>query len=304
MTKRYREIVNASRDAIICADAKGRITFFNDAAKQLFGYSCDEALGADLDFLLPKRFRAKHSEGFDGLAASGQSRLMGQIVEMVGLHRSGQEIPVELSLMKAGEGPDFELLGIIRDISALKELKNRLETISQTDYLTGLSNRHSFDRRLAGECEQACRHNKRLSLLLADLDHFKAYNKLHGRQAGDEALKAISKCICDAVPASDRVARYSGDELAVFLPETGHFEASALAENILTAVQNMGLKHSGFPEVGILTVSIGVAGFSKRCASGTDLVRRADEALCQAHAQGGNRVITETDLKKTPFWDI
>lgn len=302
MELRYKIIVNAARDAIVCADNQGKITFLNPAALELFGYEAKEPIGADLTILMPARFRRSHRAGLKRLVTTGKSRIMGQTIELVGLKSDGTEFPLELSLSRYGAGGNLETIGMIRDITLRKNLQEQLEKQATTDYLTGLGNRQAFDRKLAEEWQRATRYKKPLSLFLADLDHFKEYNDIYGHQAGDIALKSISEAIHSMMRTVDLVARYGGEEIAAVLPETNHTKAAALAERILIAVQNLGIKHTGFPETGLLTVSIGVAELSPEDIVSYSLVKRADTALYHAKRLGRNRVSIDTDVDdQTPI---
>lgn len=287
-------MVNATRDAIVCSDATGKITYLNPAAERLFGHPPGALIGVDLTALMPARFRRAHRAGLKRLVSTGRSSTVGRTVELTGLDKSGVEFPIELSLSQYKQGKAFEVIGVIRDVTVRNSLLEQLEERAATDYLTGLWNRQAFDKKLADERQRAGRYGKPLSLLMADLDNFKEYNDLYGHQAGDLVLKTIADVFRQAVRSSDLVARYGGEEIAVILPETGMDQAVPLAERILTAVRQLDVEHAALPGGGPLTVSIGVAGLTAD-DSGGDLLKKADLALYHAKNAGRNRLSTNFD---------
>lgn len=162
-----------------------------------------------------------------------------------------------------------------------------LSHISKQDGLTGLANRRHFDETISVEWRRAARTQLPISLLLLDLDHFKAFNDEHGHQAGDEMLKKVARCLEACVRrAADLVARYGGEEFVVLLPETQIEHALRIAEETRRAIE---------AECG-MTVSIGVATrIPSRDGLGLEgIVRAADGALYAAKRAGRNRVENAT----------
>lgn len=172
--------------------------------------------------------------------------------------------------------------------SAFYERSEALKQISITDGLTGLLNRHYFEERLTEEIDRAARTRSHVSLVMIDIDGFKAFNDTHGHMSGDEALRLTAASIRGAVRTMDIVARYGGEEFAVILPETGRGEASAIAERIVREVE--ALTHAVDGESVRLTISAGVAEFPDDAGSLRELIVRADKALYSAKAAGKNRV--------------
>ena len=176
-------------------------------------------------------------------------------------------------------------------IEAARADRARLEVLALTDPLTRTHNRRALVDRLTAELERARRYSLDLSLLMVDLDHFKAVNDSYGHVVGDEVLCGVSAMLQREARAVDVVARYGGEEFVVVLPETAAEGAIALAERIRERVYNSPPVPGG--EYGWLrvTVSIGVATISSPHAnSPEELIAIADEALYRAKAQGRNRV--------------
>ncbi len=161
------------------------------------------------------------------------------------------------------------------------------------DHLTGLRNRRSLDQSLAAEWRRGAREQVPMSVLLLDIDHFKAYNDQYGHLAGDAALKAVAGVLtrCVKRPA-DLVARFGGEEFFACLPQTDEAGAMKAAESVRAGVEALDLAHVGSP-LGRVTVSVGVAsipGTVVRRMEALELVKFADDAMYRAKGQGRNRV--------------
>ena len=167
-----------------------------------------------------------------------------------------------------------------------------LHHISTQDGLTGVANRRHFDETLALEWRRAARSRSPLSLLMLDIDYFKAFNDSTGHQSGDECLRQVSRALRDAVHrAADLVSRYGGEEFAILLPETDAEQVTVIAENIRKEIEALNIEHPSAP-LGHITVSIGVSTcVPPRDGTGSEaFVRVADDALYDAKRLGRNRV--------------
>ncbi len=165
----------------------------------------------------------------------------------------------------------------------LEELNASLFHDSQTDKLTGLSNRRHFDELLAEEFARASRKDLPLSVMLIDVDHFKVFNDTFGHSAGDETLRQVSRVLTESKRSQDHVARYGGEEFVVLLPNTSEEGAMILAERIRRAVQNSDWSF------GQVTISLGVCTFSGSNHTIGDLMVATDEALYASKSSGRNR---------------
>jgi diguanylate cyclase (GGDEF)-like protein/hemerythrin-like metal-binding protein len=171
----------------------------------------------------------------------------------------------------------------------LQQAMAELEQAAGTDQLTGTWNRRRFEEGAAILISLARRRKGPVSLLLFDLDHFKRVNDRYGHAVGDAVLMATVQCVREHLRESDALVRWGGEEFIVLTPANRLEGALSLAEKIRLAVE----AHD-FPEVGAMTVSIGVAEY----APGMELeswIRAADEAMYQAKAQGRNRVLAAPD---------
>lgn len=160
-----------------------------------------------------------------------------------------------------------------------------------TDQLTGLHNRRYLETHVGGLFDESTMRARDLSVLMLDIDKFKSINDTYGHDAGDEVLKEFARRVKDATRIVDVVARMGGEEIVVVLPETCLQAALAVAERIRSSVQGKSFGiHSGARDVPV-TVSIGVASRRAGDLSPAQLLKRADEAVYRAKAEGRNRVI-------------
>jgi two-component system, cell cycle response regulator len=164
------------------------------------------------------------------------------------------------------------------------------EKLAHTDGLTELYNYRFFQQLLGVEWNRAQRFNRPLSLIMLDLDHFKAYNDLYGHQAGDQALRQLGQLLRRSSRSYDAVARYGGDEFAMILPETSQEMAAEVAERVRVGVESETLEGDPRAPGAHLTASLGVATFPEHATEPRALIRKADLALYHAKTCGGNRV--------------
>jgi diguanylate cyclase (GGDEF)-like protein/PAS domain S-box-containing protein len=189
---------------------------------------------------------------------------------------------------------------LCNDITRLKakeaklvELNAKLSLAAVTDALTGLANRRAFDEYLKHELKRSSRGSLPLSLILIDVDRFKAYNDIYGHPAGDECLKIVAQCVEEAGRRpSDMAARYGGEEMALILPLTSEEQALHIAQALQSQLRERTIPHEG-SEMGIVTVSIGVTALEP--GDPTDItplefVRRADEGLYKAKGAGRDTI--------------
>ncbi|MBF8652790.1 diguanylate cyclase [Pseudomonas putida] len=179
------------------------------------------------------------------------------------------------------------LLG--RELHRRYQAEQRLASLAATDSLTGLANRRHLDQMLRHEWARAQRTRQPLTVLMVDVDHFKAFNQRHGHAGGDHALREVAKAIeaCIRRPA-DLAARYGGEEFQVVLPETDAQGARLLAERICRSVERLAPFGNDTQPV---TVSIGIGSFNANTQQGlAAMLGGADEALYRAKAKGRNRV--------------
>jgi diguanylate cyclase (GGDEF)-like protein len=190
-----------------------------------------------------------------------------------------------------------DLMRLVRErTEQLEEANRKLALLSYMDAITEVANRRSFDEELAMEWRRSTRSKQRLSLLMVDIDGFKAFNDALGHHAGDQCLKTVAGIISTCVQrAGDTVARYGGEEFSILLTDTEPLGASIVAERIRAAVEERDIAHPAMPQKR-LTVSVGVATMhASETVEPSTLVRAADAALYKAKQDGRNLVrVAET----------
>jgi diguanylate cyclase len=180
----------------------------------------------------------------------------------------------------------------------IEQLQENLETVrneSLTDPLTTLSNRKFFDDALAKNIAEANARGEPLSLLMADIDHFKNFNDKYGHLTGDQVLRLVALAVKQNVKGRDIAARYGGEEFVIALPNTPLQSAIIVADHIRRAVVTKELlKRSSGERLGRVTISIGAAVLKPNDTPQL-LIERADKCLYAAKRRGRNRVICEAD---------
>lgn len=256
-----------------------------------------------------KRMLREGNGSFEAISAiSGQERLytftnVGELplIVVVAMSREDVFAPWKRAALLTSGATGILCIGLLWLTWMLsKELRRRhraeqvLSELAATDALTGLANRRTLDQRLRLEWDRAQRSTEPLTLLMIDVDHFKAFNDLHGHQGGDEALRTVAQVIQDNIrrPA-DLAARYGGEEFAVVLPHTDTKGAWVIAEHIRSSVEHL-------PKVtgaeGPITVSIGMHTWDKRNRMSLEtLLLSADQALYEAKHMGRNRVVAAAE---------
>lgn len=171
----------------------------------------------------------------------------------------------------------------------LKRSNELLLELSNTDHLTGLFNRRYLMETLEKELQRCGRKGGCLSLIILDIDHFKAVNDTYGHLQGDVVLQKVALNMQKELRSYDIAARYGGEEFVAVLPDATQKEAIFVADRIRQSIQ--GIKFSGALSPLSITVSLGVATFpAQNCTTVDEFLKCADDALYRAKAKGRNRV--------------
>jgi diguanylate cyclase len=239
--------------------------------------------------------------------ANSYSESLADVSERLGQSkdREGLRAIVE-SLVQAAKEMEESNQKLEARLSASKQeitdLQNNLEVVrneSLTDPLTQLYNRKFFDATLAQAIEEANTKNEPLSLMMTDIDHFKAFNDNFGHLTGDQVLRLVAISMKQNVKGQDTAARYGGEEFAVILPNTVLRSAIVVGDHIRRAVMTKELmKRSTGEHLGRVTISVGVATLRKGDTV-QSLMERTDACLYAAKRHGRNRVMSETDPEVT-----
>jgi two-component system cell cycle response regulator len=162
-----------------------------------------------------------------------------------------------------------------------------------TDGLTGLHNRRYMESHVTTLVEQATTRGKPLSVLVLDIDYFKAVNDTHGHDAGDDVLREFSLRLKKSIRGIDLACRYGGEEFVVVMPDTDMAVAAAVAERVRRGIATEPFPIDNGKSAVQVTISIGLAGLTKPTDTAGDILKRADQALYRAKRDGRNRVVAD-----------
>lgn len=269
--------------ALITSNAAGKITYWNPAAEDIFGYSASEAIGKPIEIIIPARFRDHHVAGMKRVSTTGVSNLSGKTIELVAVRKNGSEFPVEMRLA-SWLGPDgIEIGAQIHDITDRRERELRLEHLAHHDALTGLANRNGFSKKL-----EAVIARGHATVFAIDLDRFKEVNDTFGHAVGDTLLQGVAVRLVGLLEPSAIVARLGGDEFAILLPGNGaQSSATATAQRLNDAFKEPFVLSGHRMQIG-LSIGIGLAPLHAEDAE--ELLLRADLAPLEAKKTGQDNI--------------
>jgi diguanylate cyclase (GGDEF)-like protein/PAS domain S-box-containing protein len=281
-------VVSHTGEGVLVLDERLRVVSTNPGFVRITGRPPSEALGEelplfddDLEVLQQVRTRLQAEPHWEGTLWARRA--------------NGDRFPLVASIdrVQDAQGRVRNHVMVFRDVTEQKLLEDRLRELSATDGLTLLANRRNFDESLERAWHQATRRGEPVSLVMIDIDHFKAYNDVYGHGGGDRCLQQVATAIAAGVRHEGAlVARYGGEEFAVILPRMDAAEAREIAEGLRRRVEALGIAHAGNPNGSRVTVSVGI---STRTPPQTqdfeDLMRSADQALYRAKEGGRNGVV-------------
>lgn len=285
----FEVLVERAPDIIARVDRSGRILYINPAIERLTGRAREWFQGKrpnELDF--PREAVALREQALERLLETGREQMIEYEVRLAEGRRYFQ---VRLTPELGRDGKVESAFAIERDITELKRAQFALEQLTLQDPLTGLGNRRYLEQFIGREWRLQARHRHQVALIMADIDHFKAYNDRYGHQQGDVCLRQVAQTLQSHFRRpGDLPARYGGEEFAVVLLETDLPEALRLAEDTRREIFELGLPHEASPVAPVVTISMGVATAPAHLYGYPELLRRADQALYQAKRNGRNRV--------------
>jgi diguanylate cyclase len=221
---------------------------------------------------------------------------LNQTLESEGSHNQELLIRTAQLLVAANRQLKSDLAVAESQLQDQRELAESFKQESRTDALTQLLNRRAFDGELNQYLAKLSKENKPFSLLLADIDHFKRINDIHGHLNGDQVLMNVANCLKSSLDLPASVSRYGGEEFAVIIPAASGKKSFQIAEHLRRAVEHLPQVVDGITVN--ITVSIGVT----EATSGDtrfDLIERADHALFTAKDGGRNQCILMSSKSRT-----
>jgi len=274
------ELLNGLHEALYLVDLDCRISFWNDAATEISGYSANEVMGKRCaDDLLVHVDDGGLQKCGDGCPLR-KSILTGRPheVEVYLLHKSGHRVAVSVRTMAVRDGVGNIVGGLEAFVHCDSQTRrvNELETIAFTDPLTGLANRHCFETRLSRAIHDARITQAPLSVIVIDVNDFKPVNDNFGHGAGDAVLVTVARTLREAVRGTDLVARWGGDEFVIIL-ETASAEVANRACDRIRALVRQARTHYQGNEIRV-TVSAGYATLAD-AENDASLFQRADRDL-------------------------
>jgi diguanylate cyclase (GGDEF)-like protein/PAS domain S-box-containing protein len=278
-------------DAVISTDAAGRILHLNPMAERLTGWSLAEAKGREVDEIyrvVDERDRRPLKRAIQAALSDDPTTVTPTMPLLIS--RKGAEYAIEqtVSPIRAGDGRILGAVVVFRDVTTERTLAQELAWQASHDALTGLVNRHQFERRLSVLAERARSGKEHHVLLYLDLDQFKLVNDVCGHIAGDELLRQLAAVLRQKLRAEDTLARLGGDEFGVLLPGRSSVEGVAVAEHLRQEIAEF--RFVWEDKTFTVGASVGVVELGPHCGGLASVLAAADTACYMAKERGRNRV--------------
>jgi diguanylate cyclase (GGDEF)-like protein/PAS domain S-box-containing protein len=290
--EKYRLVAEHSGDCLWMMDlATLRFTYVSPSVMQLYGATAEETLRKALPDVLPPHsleLVAKVLEEELAVEAAGTADpKRTRTIEIEEYRKDGSLVWIEnvLSFQRDERQQPVAIIGVSRDVTERRRLREELRALAITDPLTGAFNRRHFLEVLPWEIQRSDRYASPLSLIMLDIDHFKTINDGFGHQAGDRVLVELAEVIRRRIRSVDFLIRWGGEEFLIMLTNTDLGKAVLLAEDILQLLRSQRFSHAGS-----LTVSLGVTQYRDR-ESIDAFLARGDNLLYQAKREGRDRVV-------------
>jgi diguanylate cyclase (GGDEF)-like protein/PAS domain S-box-containing protein len=278
-------------DGVIRTDRYGRIEYLNAVAEELLGIALAAVQGQAVEalFTLMNENSRETIENPVQIALR-ERRAVGRSNLSLLVRPDGREFAIDDSAapIRDNDGRVIGAVMVFHDVSRSRTMARQLAHQATHDFLTGLVNRHEFERRVNRAISRAQQDGGSHAVCYLDLDQFKVVNDTCGHVAGDELLRQLAQALLKKVRRRDTLARLGGDEFGVLLEHCPPAQATRVAHEFLEAVQSFRFVWEGKPFT--LGVSIGVVTIDAECESLANALRDADAACYAAKERGRNRV--------------
>jgi diguanylate cyclase (GGDEF)-like protein/PAS domain S-box-containing protein len=276
--------MSSTTEGVFITERDGRIVYVNPAFCHMTKYSRPEVIGRSLGIVQPV-FPGEQScsDIWQMLQLTGQWQ-----GEISSCRKSGEALPLWLSMSAAKDssGRVLNYVGVISDLTKMREVASHLERMAYHDPLTGLPNRTLFLDRLGQILARSGRTRRAAALMFLDLDHFKKVNDTLGHAMGDKLLAAVGKRLSSCLRETDTVARIGGDEFTIILPDIADNTSLTHMAHRITSGTSDPFDLDGHQV--FVTVSLGIALYPDDGRDGERLLQNADTAMYHAKARGGN----------------
>ena len=281
----FRRLFESMQDVYYRTNAQGVVQHVGPGVRRVLGYEPHEIEGRTAESYYPQ------SSDRDAFKAAIMA--LGEVSDFPGqmVRKDGTVIDISISshALFDHNGNFAGVEGIYRDVTQRKNLERELHRLATTDMLTGMANRRAFLELAETTYQRACAQNEPLTLLMLDLDHFKAINDRFGHLEGDRVLVEFARTIKTHLRASDTVGRLGGEEFGLLLPLTTPTEGAEVAARILDAIRALDLTDSSGQNYRF-TTSMGLGALHPQDRSLRDLLDRADQALYLAKRRGRDQI--------------
>jgi diguanylate cyclase (GGDEF)-like protein len=306
-------VLRAVRVGIIVLDSEERVVLWNSWMEEHCRHTADEVLGKKFVEIFPTMENGRTHTAIQSALVNNFSSVISQTlnkrpfpiyampadaVDDVRIQQGVKVMPIEVGTMSR------HCLIQITDVSMavarerqLREQALELESKSYSDGLTGIANRRRFDTHVEDEFRRAKRTDTPLSLVMIDVDCFKAYNDNYGHPKGDQCLVQIAEALTRTLERPcDLLARYGGEEFMAVLPDTDAQGALNVAEAMLAEVETLAIEHRFSDIAKYVTISLGVITKTPTIDTAVaHIIGAADRALYRAKNQGRNRIVVDDD---------
>jgi len=287
--ERAQVTLNSIGDAVISTDVAGNVTYLNQVAEAMTGWTSAEAIGRPFSevFRIVDRENPEHTVNPMAVAMR-QNRTVGLSESSFLIRRDGAESAIEDSAAPIHDrrGHVTGAVMVFHDVTQARAMSRRMSYLAHHDYLTHLPNRLLLDDRLAQAMVAAGRHQQQLAVLFVDVDRFKHINDSLGHAIGDELLVSVAKRLVASVRSTDTVSRQGGDEFVILLSHIAHMADAAISANKILAALSQ--PHRVKEHDLQITASVGIGVFPDDGYDAETLVKNADIAMLTAKDNGRN----------------
>ncbi|MEZ5757973.1 MAG: EAL domain-containing protein [Emcibacteraceae bacterium] len=281
--QRIQIILNAMEEGLVTLNSKGQIVAANNAMSIIFGYEPTEFIGMELKSLLKSQY-LKISKDFVSFLSKKVDGLNVYKSDETGIRKDGSTVPLRIDIREVFLEQEKHYTVLIRNVSEQHEAEKIIRHMAWHDSLTGLANRNLLSARLEDALKIAKRLDKKVAVMILDLDKFKPVNDLYGHAIGDKLLKVVAERLLYCAREVDTVARLGGDEFAIVLSNIENDKnIITIADRIIHSIQQPAEIDGNIIQIG---TSIGVSFYPDDSDTPIELIRMADVALYQAKDDG------------------